>query len=95
MSDYRYQPEQSPVFKGNYPRSVEEMAVWQKKADIEPVEDPDLEIVDAHHHLWDNANGQYLIREITDDILNSGHKIISTVHVQAHSMVNASVKQNF
>ena len=90
MSDYRYQPEQSPVFKGNYPRTVEEMAIWQQKADVEPVVDPDLPIVDAHHHLWDNFNGQYLIREITDDIRQSGHNVISTVHVQAHSMMRAS-----
>ena len=90
MSSYQYQPEKAPVFKGNYPRMIEEMAVWQKKADIETVVEPELPIIDAHHHLWDNANGEYLIREITDDIRESGHNVISTVHVQAHSMMRAS-----
>jgi L-fuconolactonase len=52
----------------------------------EPVPDPDLPIVDAHHHLapknhWGDGR-PYLLPEFSAD-LNSGHRIVSTVYVES------------
>jgi predicted TIM-barrel fold metal-dependent hydrolase len=52
----------------------------------EPVLDPELPMVDAHHHLWDRQTGRYLADEFAKDI-GSGHRIESTVYVQCRSML--------
>lgn len=49
----------------------------------EAVLEPDLPIVDAHHHLWTEGGAAYLLDELSDD-LASGHRIEATVFVQAH-----------
>ncbi|WP_322045110.1 amidohydrolase family protein [Paraburkholderia sp. J67] len=52
---------------------------------------PDLPIVDAHHHLWDRQTGRYLADELRSDIEgNGGHRIVSTVYVQCRSMLRAN-----
>lgn len=50
----------------------------------EEIIDPDLPIVDAHHHLWVLPTSTYLHPELTEDIQN-GHNIRSTVFVDCHS----------
>ncbi|WP_213301971.1 amidohydrolase family protein [Paraburkholderia sacchari] len=52
----------------------------------EPVLEPSLAIVDAHHHLWDRQTGRYLADEFGKDV-GSGHRIVSTVYVQCRSML--------
>jgi predicted TIM-barrel fold metal-dependent hydrolase len=47
----------------------------------EPTLDPDLAIVDAHHHLWDLPRAPYLTEQLLADI-NDGHNVIGTVFVQ-------------
>lgn len=47
----------------------------------EPILEPDLPIVDAHHHLWDHAGNEYLLDELLADMA-SGHHILATVFVQ-------------
>lgn len=47
----------------------------------EPVLEPDLPIVDPHHHLWARSGG-YLDRELLGD-LRCGHAIRATVFVEA------------
>ncbi|HEY1796648.1 MAG TPA: amidohydrolase family protein [Stellaceae bacterium] len=55
----------------------------------EEVLEPDLPIVDPHHHLWDRAEtGRYLLDDLLGD-LNSGHNITQTVFLQCHSMHRA------
>ena len=54
-------------------------AAWLAKRS-EPIIEPDLPIVDPHHHLWDRGGGYYL-NELLED-LNSGHNIVSTVFLQ-------------
>ncbi|WP_375688094.1 amidohydrolase family protein [Pseudooceanicola sp. LIPI14-2-Ac024] len=46
----------------------------------EEVLDPDLPIIDPHHHLWDRLGG-YLADELIAD-LGSGHDIRKTVFIQ-------------
>jgi L-fuconolactonase len=56
----------------------------------EEILDPDLPIVDPHHHLVDRANtGRYLLPELLTDT-GSGHNIIATVYLEWLSMYRAS-----
>ncbi len=55
----------------------------------EVVLEPDLLIVDPHHHLWDEGDGRYLFPELISD-LNSGHDVRATVYVQCRSMYRRS-----
>jgi len=48
--------------------------------ELEPVLDPDLRIIDPHHHLWDDARGRYLLDELLRDV-NSGHNVLATVFI--------------
>jgi predicted TIM-barrel fold metal-dependent hydrolase len=48
----------------------------------EEIIEPDLPIIDPHHHLWhDRPSGRYLLEELFAD-LNAGHRIVSTVFLQ-------------
>ena len=51
--------------------------------------EPDLPIVDAHHHLWDRPGWPYLADAYRADIEVSGHDIVASVYVQAQSMYRA------
>jgi len=52
--------------------------------------EPDLPIIDCHHHLWSTPfrglelEGPYLLPEITRDV-SAGHNIRATVYVEAHN----------
>ncbi len=52
---------------------------------VEAAIDPDLPIVDTHHHLWDRPGARYLLPEFLAD-LGAGHRIEATVYVQCRSM---------
>ncbi len=52
---------------------------WLKKTQEEILE-PELPIVDPHHHLWGAPRPQYLFDEVSADA-NSGHKVVATVYV--------------
>ena len=54
----------------------------------EPILEPELPIVDPHHHLWDRPGWRYLLDELLADT-GSGHNIVATVFVQARAMVRA------
>jgi predicted TIM-barrel fold metal-dependent hydrolase len=54
----------------------------------EAILEPDLPIIDPHHHLWTRAGNVYLLPELLDDI-NSGHNVIATVFEECHSMYRA------
>ena len=50
--------------------------------------DPELPIIDPHHHLWDYPNSRYLLDELLQDT-GSGHRVIATVFVECASMYKA------
>src|SRR5258708_12651725 len=55
----------------------------------EEILDPDLPIVDPHHHLVDRENtGRYLLPDLLADA-GSGHNITATVYLQWLSMSRA------
>lgn len=51
--------------------------------------EPDLPIIDAHHHLWFRDGAPYLFPELLKD-LGSGHNIVATVFAECHSMYRSS-----
>jgi L-fuconolactonase len=55
----------------------------------EPILEPDLPIVDPHHHLWDRPEWRYLLHDLLADT-GSGHNILATLFVQARAMYRAS-----
>src|ERR1041385_3185217 len=54
----------------------------------EQILEPELPIIDPHHHLWDRGGWRYLLDELIADT-NSGHNILATVFVQARAMNRA------
>lgn len=52
---------------------------WLARAPEEAILEPDLPIVDTHHHLWADR-GRYLIDEIQRDCA-SGHNVEATVYI--------------
>ena len=51
----------------------------------EAILEPDLAIVDPHHHLWDRPTWRYMLGELVADA-SSGHNIVATVFVQCRAM---------
>lgn len=58
----------------------------------ETVLEPDLPIVDPHHHLWVRSGYTYLMPELAAD-LASGHNIVGTVFAECHSMYRSAGRQ--
>jgi L-fuconolactonase len=56
---------------------------WLAKR-TETVLEPDLPIVDPHHHLWDRPGWRYLLDDLLMDT-NAGHNIVATVFVQCRA----------
>src|SRR5580704_9340253 len=57
---------------------------------VEAIIEPDLPIVDPHHHLVERPEtGRYLLPELLADT-NSGHNIIATVYLEWLSMYRAA-----
>jgi L-fuconolactonase len=54
----------------------------------EDILEPDLEIVDPHHHLWDFARHRYLLPDLLADT-GSGHNIAQTVFIECTACYRA------
>lgn len=50
----------------------------------EDIIDPDREIVDPHHHLWERPNWTYELAELWGDT-GAGHKVVQTVYLECGS----------
>ena len=51
----------------------------------EPILEPELPIIDPHHHLWQRPGWRYLLDDLLLDT-GSGHNIVATVYMEASSM---------
>ena len=71
-----------PVEPRAYPRPLPNPK-WLGKLS-EAILEPELPIVDPHHHLWDHPGSRYLLDELLADV-NSGHNIVATVFIQCGS----------
>lgn len=55
---------------------------------VEAALDPDLPIIDSHHHLWDRPDERYMLEEFLADA-GTGHRIVGSVFVQCRAMYRA------
>ncbi|WP_345889865.1 hypothetical protein [Paraburkholderia sp. Cy-641] len=56
--------------------------------------EPDLPIVDAHHHFYDRKGWTYLLDEYLEDA-RSGHNITASVYMQALTRYRRSGPEEF
>jgi L-fuconolactonase len=73
---------------GRFGHSGKPDDAWLAKQEKEPILEPDLPIIDTHHHLWDRGGWTYLLPELLAD-LDTGHNIIGTVFEECRSMYRA------
>src|ERR1700731_390385 len=76
--------------RGEYPgltyRNDADLKAWLAKRPPEPALEPELPIIDPHHHFWDAPHrGRYFLPELLADI-GSGHNIVATVFLECQSM---------
>lgn len=72
---------------------------WIARETPETVLEPNLPIIDPHHHLWDMRTlprrpesfrqEVYLCEEVTQDINSSGHNVVQTVFAQCGAFYRA------
>src|ERR1700761_2071750 len=73
-------------YRGLAYRDDAELQAWRAKRPREAALEPELPIIDPHHHFWDNPQrGRYLLPELLDDI-GGGHNIVATVFLECRSM---------
>jgi predicted TIM-barrel fold metal-dependent hydrolase len=68
-------------------RSLAELDAWQSGF-VEPVIEPELPIIDAHHHFWLRPPEAYQLPEVLADV-GSGHNVRATVFMQNTAMYRA------
>ena len=49
----------------------------------EDILEPDLPIIDPHHHLWDRSGNRYYLDELLADV-TAGHNVVATVFLQCY-----------
>ncbi|OZD08782.1 amidohydrolase [Rhodococcus sp. 06-156-3C] len=64
----------------HYGAIYEPQASWLSQQRPEPVIEPELKMVDSHHHFWDNPY-IYDVADLSEDV-QSGHRVTSTVYVE-------------
>jgi L-fuconolactonase len=52
----------------------------------EPILDPELPIVDAHHHLFDRPALRYMFDDYLADV-RAGHRVVASVYVETQAFV--------
>ncbi|HYI05688.1 MAG TPA: hypothetical protein VD858_12420, partial [Reyranella sp.] len=79
-------------YRGLIHRNSADLAAWLAKRPSETALEPDLPIIDPHHHLWDAPHrdrGRYFLPELLEDI-GGGHNIVSTVFLECQAMFRAA-----
>jgi L-fuconolactonase len=73
-------------YRGLYYRSDADLTAWLAKRPPEAALEPELAIVDPHHHFWDVPPGRhYFLPELLGDI-RGGHNIVATVFLECQAM---------
>lgn len=68
------------------------MAIQEAEEEAEPVEqaiEPDLPIIDPHHHVRDRIGSRYMVDDFLADLSACGHTIRATVVVESGDMFRA------
>ncbi len=89
---------------------LQSRSIWEKnktvlnawlKQTLEEALEPELEIVDPHHHIWDMRELQgynlfgmfkqqyYMTDELVDDFICGGHRVTHSVFVTTHAFYDA------
>ena len=61
---------------------------WLATRPDEAILEPDLPVIDTHHHLWDRPDHRYLLHEFLADV-RTGHNVVATVFVECNAMYRA------
>ena len=73
-------------FRGIIHRNDADLKAWLAKRPTEAALEPDLPIIDPHHHFWDTPHrGEYFLPDLLADI-GGGHNIVSTVFLECQAM---------
>jgi predicted TIM-barrel fold metal-dependent hydrolase len=64
------------------------MTIERPEGRDEPIIDPDLAIIDAHHHLFDRPALRYMLEDYLADA-SAGHNIIGSVYVETQAFAVA------
>jgi L-fuconolactonase len=76
-------------YRGGVWREDAPLAAWLAKH-TEPALEPDLPIIDPHHHFWYTPQrGRYFLPDLLADI-GGGHNIVSTVFLECRAMYRKS-----
>ena len=62
---------------------------WLTLAAPEPILEPELPIIDTHHHLWDQRGHRYFLPDYLADVA-TGHNLVASVFMECHSMYRAT-----
>ena len=62
---------------------------WLAGNPPEPILEPELPIIDTHHHLWDRGGHGYFLPDFLADVA-TGHHLVATVFMECHSMYRAT-----
>jgi predicted TIM-barrel fold metal-dependent hydrolase len=62
---------------------------WLAKRPPEPILEPDLPIVDTHHHLWERGGHRYFLHEFLADA-QTGHNLVASVFEECEAMYRAT-----
>ena len=74
------------VYSGLIYRDQDALKDWLARRPTEAALEPELPIIDPHHHLWDTpARGRYFLPELLADI-GGGHNIVATVFLECQAM---------
>jgi L-fuconolactonase len=76
--------------RSNFPRVRPE---WLAQV-AEPAVEPELPVIDPHHHLWDVESAFYHAPELLADV-NSGHRVVATVFVECKAHFDPNAPEGF
>ena len=65
---------------------------WLALTQEEAIE-PDLPIIDPHHHFWDRPNNRYVLDDLAADV--AAHHVQQTVFIECTSMYRADGPEEF
>jgi L-fuconolactonase len=77
--------QEAPPYRGSFLRSTLETAQWHARTNAAEALEPELPIVDAHHHLYgaEHDRHYYRLGDLQTD-LAGGHRVVGTVYVEAY-----------
>jgi predicted TIM-barrel fold metal-dependent hydrolase len=61
---------------------------WLALAEPEPIIEPDLPIIDTHHHLWDlrtTTGHRYVLHDYLADAQSGGHNVIGSIYMNCEA----------